>query len=107
MRFFCSPSLSLPLSLVPLCQADRAHARARALTHKSHTLKPRCAPTRTTPHASTPSRPNHTTPTPSYYKLLLKLEWQPDARYPQLQYRDAGGSLMMLPSDLVLVQDKS
>ena len=32
---------------------------------------------------------------------------QPDDRYSKLQYRDKSGTLMMLPSDLVLVQDES
>ncbi|GAX79031.1 hypothetical protein CEUSTIGMA_g6471.t1 [Chlamydomonas eustigma] len=40
-----------------------------------------------------------------YYKFLLKIKWTPDERYPQLQYKDPSGSFMMLPSDLVLVQD--
>ena len=55
-----------------------------------------------TPHTKTHTPKNNAN---SYYKLLLKLQWAPDERYPKLQYRDQSGSLMMLPSDLVLVQD--
>ena len=45
-----------------------------------------------------------------YYKLLVKQTkssdyWTPDDRYSKLQYREKSGTLMMLPSDLVLVQD--
>jgi cytochrome c peroxidase len=40
-----------------------------------------------------------------YYKFLLKINWTPDERYPKLQYKDPSGSFMMLPSDLVLIQD--
>lgn len=43
--------------------------------------------------------------TNAYYTLLLKLKWEVDDRYPKLQYRDSSGNLMMLPSDLVLIQD--
>ena len=39
-----------------------------------------------------------------YFKFLLKANWTPDERYPKLQYKDASGTLMMLPSDLVLIQ---
>ena len=37
-------------------------------------------------------------------QFLLKANWTPDERYPKLQYKDASGTLMMLPSDLVLIQ---
>ncbi len=46
-----------------------------------------------------------------YYKLLLKgakdgaAYWTPDPRAPKFQFQDPSGTLMMLPSDLVLVQD--
>ena len=44
-----------------------------------------------------------------YFKLLAKQEkkdyWTADPRVKQLQYQDPSGTLMMLPSDLVLVQD--
>jgi cytochrome c peroxidase len=44
-----------------------------------------------------------------YFILLAKQEkkeyWTPDSRVKQLQYQDPSGTLMMLPSDLVLVQD--
>ena len=49
-----------------------------------------------------------------YFKLLAKQEkpkdngdlfWTPDGRYKQPQFKDPSGTLMMLPSDLVLVQD--
>jgi hypothetical protein len=40
-----------------------------------------------------------------YYKLLLKVNWTPDERAAKFQFKDPSGSLMMLPSDLVLTQD--
>lgn len=45
-----------------------------------------------------------------YFKLLAKQEkngdyWTPDGRFKQPQFKDPSGTLMMLPSDLVLVQD--
>jgi cytochrome c peroxidase len=40
-----------------------------------------------------------------YFKLLLKVDWQPDERMAKFQFKDPSGTLMMLPSDLVLVQD--
>ena len=43
-------------------------------------------------------------PTPFMRQFLLKANWTPDERYPKLQYKDASGTLMMLPSDLVLIQ---
>lgn len=50
------------------------------------------------------------TPTPEvfnnlYFTLLLKANWVPDERQKNFQYREASGTLMMLPSDLVLIQD--
>lgn len=52
------------------------------------------------------------TPTPTsfnnlYFTLLLKANWTPDERVKQFQYKDASGTLMMLPSDLVLIQDEN
>ena len=42
-----------------------------------------------------------------YYKLLLKGEafWAPDPSKRLFQYKDHTGALMMLPSDMALVQD--
>jgi hypothetical protein len=46
-----------------------------------------------------------------YFKLLLKSSkdgadyWTADPRAKKFQYKDPSGTLMMLPSDLVLVQD--
>ena len=40
-----------------------------------------------------------------YFKLLLKVNWTPDERTKKFQYKDPSGTLMMLPSDLVLIQD--
>ncbi|KAG1667130.1 hypothetical protein FOA52_004125 [Chlamydomonas sp. UWO 241] len=52
------------------------------------------------------------TPTPTmfsnlYFKLLLKgfEYWTPDERMPKFQFKDPTGELMMLPSDIVLIQD--
>ena len=33
------------------------------------------------------------------------MDWAPDERYTQPQFKDPSGTLMMLPSDLVLIQD--
>ncbi len=33
------------------------------------------------------------------------MSWAPDERYKQPQFKDPSGTLMMLPSDLVLIQD--
>ena len=43
-----------------------------------------------------------------YYKLLLKVNWTEDktGRTAKFQFQDPSGSLMMLPSDLVLIQDE-
>ncbi len=42
-----------------------------------------------------------------FFKLLLKgaENWTPDASKPLFQYKDPSGTLMMLPSDMCLVQD--
>ena len=40
-----------------------------------------------------------------YYKLLLKVNWTPDERAAKFQFKDPSGTIMMLPSDLVLTQD--
>lgn len=50
------------------------------------------------------------TPTPTvfnnlYFVLLKNLKWTPDEKAPNFQYQDPTGKLMMLPSDLVLIQD--
>jgi len=42
-----------------------------------------------------------------YFKLLLKVDWQPDERAAKFQFKDPSGTLMMLPSDLVLTQDEN
>jgi cytochrome c peroxidase len=36
---------------------------------------------------------------------LLKVDWTLDERYKQPQFKDPSATLMMLPSDLVLIQD--
>jgi cytochrome c peroxidase len=40
-----------------------------------------------------------------YYQLLLKVHWTPDENAKKFQFKDPSGTLMMLPSDLVLTQD--
>ena len=50
------------------------------------------------------------TPTPTtfnnlYFTLLLGLKWVPDEKAAKFQYKDPSGKLMMLPSDLVLIED--
>ncbi|CAM9763889.1 unnamed protein product [Discosporangium mesarthrocarpum] len=52
------------------------------------------------------------TPTPTlfagstYFKLLKAVKWTPKEWKGPFQYEDPSGSLMMLPSDIVLLQDK-
>ena len=54
-----------------------------------------------------PWTPAPTTFSNLYFTLLLNGEgfWAPDERAKKFQYKDPSGTLMMLPSDLVLVQD--
>ena len=40
-----------------------------------------------------------------YFVLLRGLKWSPDPKATKLQYTDPSGKLMMLPSDLVLIED--
>lgn len=40
-----------------------------------------------------------------YYVLLKGLKWTPDSKAAKFQYTDPSGKLMMLPSDLVLIED--
>ncbi|CAM9297725.1 unnamed protein product [Choristocarpus tenellus] len=53
------------------------------------------------------------TPTPNqfagaiYFKLLKSVKWTPREWKGPFQYSDPSGSLMMLPSDIVLLQDSS
>jgi len=51
------------------------------------------------------------TPTPTtfnnlYYTLLLNLKWEPNTVNGKFQYKDPSGKLMMLPSDIALIQDE-
>jgi cytochrome c peroxidase len=41
----------------------------------------------------------------SYFVLLKGLEWTPDDTKAKFQYRDPSGNLMMLPSDIALIED--
>ncbi|KAK3279856.1 L-ascorbate peroxidase 1, cytosolic [Cymbomonas tetramitiformis] len=43
--------------------------------------------------------------TNAYFTLLLKLKWTPDDSKALFQYTDTSGQLMMLPSDIVLIED--
>lgn len=50
------------------------------------------------------------TPTPTvfnnlYFVLLKDLKWTPNPKSAKFQYQDPSGKLMMLPSDLVLIED--
>jgi cytochrome c peroxidase len=64
-------------------------------------------------HATASGYDGPWTPTPTtfnnlYYQLLLTLKWIPKDWNGPFQYVDAPtGKLMMLPTDLVLLQDKS
>jgi len=42
----------------------------------------------------------------SYFVLLKGLEWTPDDTKAKFQYKDPSGRLMMLPSDIALIEDK-
>lgn len=52
-----------------------------------------------------PWTPTPTLLTNSYYALLLNLKWTPKKWDGPFQYEDPSGKLMMLPSDLVLIED--
>ena len=52
-----------------------------------------------------PWTPTPTTFNNAYYTLLLNIKWEVDPKKPNMQYKDPSGKLMMLPSDIVLVQD--
>jgi cytochrome c peroxidase len=40
-----------------------------------------------------------------YFVLLKNLKWDPDSKQSKFQFTDPSGKLMMLPSDIVLIQD--
>lgn len=40
-----------------------------------------------------------------YFVLLKGLKWTPNPKSAKFQYQDPTGKLMMLPSDLVLIED--
>lgn len=52
------------------------------------------------PWTSTPLAFNN-----SYFVLLKGLKWEPDNAAAKFQYRDPSGQLMMLPSDIALIED--
>ena len=50
------------------------------------------------------------TPTPTtfnnlYFSLLVNLKWEPNVVNEHAQFKDPSGKLMMLPSDIVLIED--
>ena len=50
------------------------------------------------------------TPTPTtfnnlYFSLLVNLKWVPNVVNEHAQFKDPSGKLMMLPSDIVLIED--
>merc|ERR550514_750084 len=53
-----------------------------------------------------PWTPTPLTLTNSYYNLLLNLKWTPRSWEGPFQFEDPSGKLMMLPSDIVLRDDK-
>ena len=55
-----------------------------------------------------PWSPTPTTFNNAYYTLLLNVKWEPDIgpKTPKFQYKDPSGKLMMLPSDIALIEDK-
>lgn len=61
-------------------------------------------------HATASGYEGPWTPTPTsfnnlYFVLLKSLQWTPDQTKTKVQYTDPSGKLMMLPSDLVLIED--
>lgn len=54
---------------------------------------------------SGPWTPTPTLLTTAYFALLLNEKWTPKKWEGPLQYEDSSGKLMMLPSDLVLIED--
>ena len=54
-----------------------------------------------------PWSPTPTTFNNAYYTLLLNIKWEPNVgpKTPKFQYKDPSGKLMMLPSDIVLIED--
>eukprot|EP00306_Pavlova_sp_CCMP459_P009966 CAMPEP_0185185336 /NCGR_PEP_ID=MMETSP1140-20130426/3216_1 /TAXON_ID=298111 /ORGANISM="Pavlova sp., Strain CCMP459" /LENGTH=337 /DNA_ID=CAMNT_0027751507 /DNA_START=13 /DNA_END=1026 /DNA_ORIENTATION=- len=54
-----------------------------------------------------PWTPTPTTFSNAYFSLLLNLKWTPKEWDGPMQYEDPSGKLMMLPSDLVLIEDPS
>jgi len=52
------------------------------------------------PWTSTPTSFNN-----SYFVLLRGLKWEPDDAASKFQYKDPSGQLMMLPSDIALIED--
>lgn len=54
-----------------------------------------------------PWSPSPTTFNNLYFSLLTGLEWTPNDRAAKFQYKDPSGALMMLPSDIVLIQDET
>mmetsp|Transcript_59050 Transcript_59050/g.131626 ORF Transcript_59050/g.131626 Transcript_59050/m.131626 type:complete len:231 (-) Transcript_59050:174-866(-) len=55
---------------------------------------------------SGPWTPTPTTLTNGYYNLLVSLPWTIKEWDGPMQFEDPSGKLMMLPSDIVLIQDK-
>mmetsp|Transcript_25500 Transcript_25500/g.42555 ORF Transcript_25500/g.42555 Transcript_25500/m.42555 type:complete len:347 (+) Transcript_25500:65-1105(+) len=61
-------------------------------------------------HASASGYEGPWTPTPTsfnnlYFSLLKQLKWTPNPTSKKFQYQDPSGQLMMLPSDIVLLED--
>jgi cytochrome c peroxidase len=52
-----------------------------------------------------PWSPTPTTFNNAYFNLLLNMKWKPNQKSPKFQYEDPSGRLMMLPSDLALIED--
>ena len=52
------------------------------------------------PWTSTPTSFNN-----SYFVLLRGLKWEPNDEASKFQYKDPSGQLMMLPSDIALIED--
>jgi len=53
-----------------------------------------------------PWSPTPTTFNNAYFTLLVNLKWEPNTVNGKFQYKDPSGKLMMLPSDIALIQDE-
>ena len=92
----------ISLSLCSTLALAQSTAATNTLYCGAHALG-RCHPTSSGYEG--PWTPTPTTFNNAYYTLLLNIKWEVDPKKPNIQYKDPSGKLMMLPSDIVLIQD--